>query len=539
MSCNIKRILQFKEAISYQTIQVYSHSDNITNSCMYSWSSDGACWTNWSTFDMYNRVCKQLGTDFYLRVLLLGDFEKISLNGVFTNCYSICLDSSSTFLTDFCAQENLFQPYNNLDCALLLQQQLADSVVCMFGIPIYYFRVNPNEGATDYTFKEHFLHHIEAVKQIKLMISDGQMPSSNPKLTEFDFDWETDWETELSKTQFANAFGDNAYPKSGDFLYIPLMKRMWEVNSAYDEKNEGLLWRSTTWKLSLVKYTEATNVDPSAYDDLIDSWVQHYEDVFGEVETKEQIRETGSYAIDSPKFAATNLYNVFMEDSVRKQYTKEDVDILDKSYNHRSNVVSRNIYKFKNPNGCIVYQNTICGNEGTIIFIIETPGSLKNVEESNILEFGEVRVRMQYTPKPESFKISFGNHSCELEPFKSYMVILKWNKNNYSEELNVYNYKHPDNVPVYKIRPMMYWFDFENPICELTGPYNNDYDMRSAQECIIHAYPMYMTNIKYYSRALSNEESIKESIKYTTTHDSCVINDLARPIYSGHGYTVK
>ena len=32
-----------------------------------------------------------------------------------------------------------------------------------------------------------------------------------------------------------------------------MMNRMWDVNAAYDEKNEGLMWRSTTWKLQLVK----------------------------------------------------------------------------------------------------------------------------------------------------------------------------------------------------------------------------------------------------------------------------------------------
>ena len=157
-------------------------------------------------------------------------------------CLNILYNSTKDFLKDFCGDPNLYQPYNNLDCALLLQQQLADSIICMFGIPIYYFRTVPREDTADYTFKEFTLRDVVAVKQLKLMIQDGQMPSSNPKLTDFDFDWETDWETELSKTQFAKAFGDNAFPKSNDFLYIPMMKRMWEVNAAYDEKNEGLMW---------------------------------------------------------------------------------------------------------------------------------------------------------------------------------------------------------------------------------------------------------------------------------------------------------
>lgn len=539
MACRLKKIIQLNEAISYVDIRILNGSSDITTLCQYSWSTDSVCWTNWASIDMYKRICPNLDTDFYLRVLVDNPFDNVMLGNTYTKCYSVCLDSSMNFLSNFCEDPNLFQPYNNLDCALLLQQQLADSVVCMFGIPIYYFRVNPNEGATDFTFKEHYLHHIESVKQLKLMITDGAMPSSNPKLTEFDFDWETDWETELSKTQFAQAFGDTAYPKEGDFLYIPLMKRMWQVNAAYDEKKEGLMWRSTTWKLALVKYTESTNVDSSEYDEIIDGWIQHYENVFSEIEHNEQERETGATPLTAPSFAATNLFDIFMEDAVRKQYTKQDTTIVDKTYNHKSLVVARNLYKFKNENGCVTYQKPICGDSGTLMFIIETPGTLMNKIERDIINFGNVQVTMKYREKEKDFLITFGELEQILLPFKSYMIMIKWNRASYSTELNVYEYKHPADMPVYKVRPEMYWFDYENPVCELIGIYNNDYDIRKEMECKIHSYPLFITNIKYYNKALDKQEAMKESIKYTTQHDNCVINDLARKISSGHGYAVR
>lgn len=539
MACNLKRILQITEAITYQSIRIFYQNIDITTKCEYSWSIDGVCWTNWTSIDMYNRVCENLESDFYLRIRTIDGFDKVKLGDSYTTCYSICLDSSMDFLTNFCEDPNLFQPYNNLDCALQLQQQLSDSVVCMFGIPIYYFRVNPNKDATDFTFKEHYLHHIESVKQLKLMIPDGSMPSSNPKLTEFDFEWETDWETELSKTQFAQVFGDTAYPKTGDFLYIPLMKRMWEVNAAYDEKNEGLMWRSTTWKLALVKYSESTNIDSSEYDEMIDGLIQHYEDVFSEIEHNEQERETGATPLSAPSFAATNLFDIFMEDAVRKQYTKHDTMIVDKTYNYKSTVIARNLYKFKNENGCITYQKSICGDSGTIMFIIETPGTLINKIERDILNFGNIQVTMKYDEINQVFSIVFGDLEQTLLPFKSYMVMINWNRASYNIELNVYEYKHPKNIPVYKVRPELYWFDFENPVCELMGVYNNDYDIRNKMDCKIHSYPLFITNIKYYNQTLNKQEAIKESMKYTTQHNSCVINDLARPISSGHGYAVK
>ena len=93
----------------------------------------------------------------------------------------------------------------------------------------------------DYTFKEYLLHNVVDMKHLKLVCQDGTMPSSKPQMTEFDFDWETDWEVEISKTAFAKAFGDKAFPKQRDIIWIPLMGRMWEVNSAYKEKNEAYM----------------------------------------------------------------------------------------------------------------------------------------------------------------------------------------------------------------------------------------------------------------------------------------------------------
>lgn len=538
MSCGIKRIIKLNSAIKTQPIIVFNDKIDITQSCSYSWSGDGVCWSPWTSYSDYLRITKKLNTDFYLRILLSGGFSQLIVNDCCTSDYTISIDSSGTFIQDFCAETTLFQPYNNLDCALQLQQQLSDSVVCMFGIPIYYFRSEPNKQSVDYTFKEYVLHNVVAVKQLKLMIPDGAMPSSNPKLTEFDFDWESDWETELSKSQFANAFGDTAYPKYGDFIYIPLMNRMWDVNSAYDEKNEGLLWRSTTWKLQLVKYEDSTAYGKSDFDDLIDALIpKTYENVFGEIEQVEQERETQSLQTAAPMFAATKLHDIFMEDAIRKQYTKEDVAVIDKQYNHRANVVGRNMYRFKNENGCITYQKGICGDDGTLMFIVETPGSLKEIER-DIIQFGNLHVSMSYNNDKLSLKTN-SNMVVELQPFKSYMCIIRWNRGSYTMSMDVYEYVHNDKLPVYNLKPEMYWFDFENPVYKGVSDYDTNIIFDTPQPCQVHAYPLQLTNIKYYNRYLDDETSIKQSILYTTNHESCVFNDVARHIHSGSGYTVR
>lgn len=536
-NCVLIKIIQFKDAINYNTIKIITkNSNNIVNNCKYSWSIDNVCWVDWCTYADYNRICKTLNTDFYLKIKIFDEFDKIYIGNNCNNCYSITYDDSCIFLQNFCDNPSLFQPYNNLDCALYLQQQLADSIICMFGIPIYYIKCEPQQDTIDYTFKEYVMHNVKSIKQLKLMITDGQMPSSNPKLSEIGFDWQIDWDTELSKTQFANAFGDQTIPTQRDMVYIPMMKRMWMVNSAYDEKNEGLMWRSTTWKISLIKYVGSTNIENNDYDEIFDNWVPNtYEKIFGNIEEIEQNRETGSTQIKSPEIAATNLYNIFMEDSVRKQYTKDDILILNQNYCHKNIIFGRNIYKFR-PNGIIVYQNGICGKDGTLMFLIETPGSAEIDKLYNIIQFGEINIYAKFDG--QYYKLLCDSHELIIEPFKTYMIVLKWNKINYVNEFIAYMHTHIAEIPQYMLKPEMYYLDFDNPIKSVIE-YNLDWESNKELVCKISGYPFNMTNIKLYNKYLDFKECSAECVKYTTNNKNCIINDLARPILTGHGYSVK
>lgn len=548
MACGIRRILQFGVAIPYQSIKIKDlDGSDITKTCMYSWSTDMVCWTDWASHGNYIKICKNIESDYFLRVLLFGSVGDVFLNGSLTTCYNICLDTSNPFLEDFCAGSNLFQPYNNLDCALLLQQQLSDSIVCMFGIPVYYFRVDPKPETADFTFKEFSLHNVVSIKQLKLMIPDGTMPSSNPKLSDFDFDWETDWEVELSKSQFAGAFGDKVFPKQRDFIYIPMMKRMWTVNAAYDEKNEGLLWRPTTWKLSLVKYNENTNVDiPDNMDALIDNWVLNtYENTFEERESNEQKRLVGSGPLDSPSRASNSsalspsssstLESVLKYDALRDKVSR-NIKIADRQLYHRNSIIARNMYTF----GEVQYQEKMCGPDGTLLFVLQTPnGTIET--DLKIIEFGPAVVKISSNNKGGRYLLKFADLESELDVDSVYLVVLKWNRKNVVTEMTVYPYTHNQNVPKYMLKPDMYWFDYEHPVSSVQRLYYDELQVATPQTCCISTSSgtVGLTNIKYYNTYLDQIDSVKEATKYTTQHENCIINDLARPLTSGLGYQVR
>ena len=543
MSCLIKRILQFQNAVVFGPLVLKDNNGiDITNQCLYSWSSDSVCWTSWVDYNTYLRLAKNIESDFYLRILISTQLSQVYLNNMLTTCYSMCLYNPNPFIEDFCGTQ-LFNPYVGLDCALQLQSQLANSIICMLGIPVYYFRVLPQKETADYTFKEYVMHNVTSVKQIKMMIPDGTMPSSKPQFSDLDFDWEVDWEVELGKAQFAAAFGDEAFPKQRDFIYVPMMKRMWEVNSAYDEKNEGLMWQSTTWKLGLIKWNEKTNVEQGEFEDLIDTLVVNTNDnVFAELEANEQRRESAVEQTDSPRYVANNIDNVFLEDFIRHQFTKSTIRVIDKQYNHGSLVVAKNMYQFIQPMSgekCFIsYQKGYCGEDATLSFIISTKGE-KLKDKQTLISFGNIEIQC------DGSNVYLENACASLEKLNQtnvctdYLVICKWSRKSAVKEIFAFPYVGPAGVPAYQVRPEMYKFDFEATDAESVKEYNNDYIAKEQQRVKVYGNAFLLTNIKLYNSYMSNEDAIKESFKYTTKSKSCVFNDVARPIDSGNGFSVK
>lgn len=553
--CALYRIVQIDVPIEYSEISLYDKSGNdITMSSHFAWSTDNVCYTEWTDYNTFRRLTSSIETDFYVRILISTSLSRVELNGVGISCYSVCLDNTNIFLTQFCDTQ-LFSPYDNLDCALLLQQQLSDSIICMLGIPCYYFKVDYDEDSVDYTFKEYVMHNVTSCKYMKLMIQDGQLPSSRPQMTEFDFDWENDWEVEMSKTMFARAFGDTAFPKQRDLVYVPMLHRMYEVNSAYDEKNEGLLYRSTTWKLAMVKYNDKDNVSENEYESVIDNLlINQYDDMWRDVEFTEQERESGITQTDMPDFAANSLYNLVNSDAVRAQVTS-DVKVVERQINNGATVVCRNMYA-GGESSFIRYQNTYCGDDFTFITIVTLPSAYDIInlpKESKIVLFGSVSldISADYSIKRETvrgrrieyadgeYKISFNGmeYSTPINEVKSLMIICRAKRSNFTSDMKVIEHIHR-KPGVSLSQPQMFRFDFDNSTSKVNS-YNNDFTTRNQNIVSIYTGLVGVGSFKLYNSYLNNEESITEGLKYTTTDERCIINDAVRDFTSGEGFYVR
>lgn len=507
-----------------------------SNKLLISYSADYVTYSNpivYGSSDFTN-IFQNIENDVYLRIYITDSslagsveysFSTIMIGGIL---YHIGLDFTISITSDASKNiqwsPNCIDPYANLDCALILQQQLSDQVICMLGIPIYYFRVDPIEKSRDIVFKEYTLHQVVQVKQLKLMLQDGQLPSSNHRLTEFGFDWETDWEVELSKTQFATAFGDKVFPKTRDFIYVPLMRRMWTVNAAYDERADMLMWRSTTWKLSLLKYSEADNINISEgslpdsidFDSIIDSLNLYdpYEEDFdldraNKESTYNQINSPSNKPDNNSLWPSNNkIIDLKKFDNLResieyignllKTPNLSDLNIGSDILCHKNNIIARNFYsilpnsyhKFlkTSDNGIrpyfkinyskkISYKNSNKLSLSLLLYIkITDTKSLvyDNNKKEDLILFGfnnskdseDLVKHISILFDQKTNNLVFGNSYIQTEIHyltNNEVYLLEYSLDNINSNkisLNVYKQLYPTDRPLYTIKPEQRYFEF-------------------------------------------------------------------------------
>lgn len=541
--CAPKQIITFNTPLNNKclsTIKVYDECNEEFNvdTIEYAYSLDSVCW---SCFVNYNTLLTNtidIIQDLFIKIKIGGVISSIMVNNnQFTN-YSTQLDSAFNFA--YCdVNSNMYNPYANMGCAMELNQKMADLVCCMFGIPIQYFRLNPAEGSKDITFKEYTLMNVEPPKNIKLVVQDGQMPSSKPEFNDFGFDFSTDWETEIGKTMFATAFGQNAQPMEGDFIWIPMMKRMWQVSGAYEEKKDALMWNATTFKVSLVKYEEKGSVDLGDLEEMVDSFVKNkYDDIFGEDD--EDTAGTGMDSVAAPVGAADNLYPIYQSDATRKYITTSGINISDTSTYFKGTLISDAWYTFDQlfDNQKIIYQKQYCGDDITICFIINplVIATAGNSFNGQLLSIGTLKINVEQTRLETKLTVNKNpNLTITLGSGNTYFVYLRWSKSLNISEFGSILYTYNQAIPIYKLQNGHYYYDVDNKHA-VNDKWNVEYNISSKQDITLYNFVGNITNIKVFS---NYNDNLSEMLQQYPTNNYLLVNDTARKLVGLDGVKIR
>lgn len=541
--CSPKQIITFNIPVNFDELS----SITITDDCgteynsrvlEYAYSVDNVCWSCYIKYDDILRNTVDLGTDFYLRIKISGPIKSISINNTLYTDYTTQLDSAFNFT--YCStssNSNMYNPYANMSCAMDLNRQMSDLVCCMFGIPIIYFKLSAEQTSKDITFKEYTLMNVEPPKHIKLIVADGQMPSSKPEFNDFGFDFSTDWETEIGKTMFATAFGNTAQPMEGDFIWVPMMKRMWQVTGAYEEKKDALMWNATTFKVSLAKYEEKGSVNLGDMEEMVDSFIKNkYDDLFGD--DTEDTNGTNEVAVESPISAKDTLYPIFKSDATRKYVTCSGIDISDKSTYYKGTVISDALYEFNKlfDNQRVIYQKQYCGDDITISFIINPLVITKNNFNGPLLSIGSLKVFIEQTTTETIIYINKDkNLSITIQSGETYFVYIRWSKSLNIAEICAALYTYNQAIPLYKLQNGHYYYDLDNTI-KSVSTWNIEYSITEKSDITLYNFVGNITNIKVFN---IYNDNISEILQQYPTNNYLLVNDTARKLVGLDGVNIR
>ena len=492
----------------------------------FAYSLDGSCWSCYMTYKeaLINTI--DLKQDFFIRVQVKGAISKVILNSEQISDYSTELVGCFQFTA--AENTNTYNPYANMDNAISLQQQLAESVSQLVGIPCYYIKLNPNSGSKDLTFKEYALMNVESIKQVKIVIQDNQMPSSKPEFSDWGLDWQTDWEVEVTKGSFATAFGNTAQPMEGDLVYIPMMKRMWMVNGAYEEKKDGFMWIATTFKLALTKYQEKDSVMLGDAQDFVDNIVKtKYEDLFDEDDNS--TLDSGEASTESPKFAAASLYPVFESDAIRKYITCDTIDIRQNSLYEEGTLVSDSMYEFLNHGiqSRIIYQNKYCGDEMSMSFIIKTEIVMGQFD-GPLIQIGNFKIMIRQESQNTTIFVNKNDKLSVTIPCNNpTFITLKLSKKLNLTEMFAYEYTYNKKIPSFKLQKHHFYFNIDNPISSSKGKFDVEYIIPERTQVEVNDFYGWITNFKLFD--LYNDNTT-ELLQMYPTHQHLLINDTARRV---------
>lgn len=262
-----------------------------------------------------------------------------TVDGVIESCPQLCVACTDPFLYNGCAtievsctDDSLFKPYSQFKT----QQtyiQLANIVKNIFGHEVNYFRTEPDTRTKDVILMEYSLHNVVDQQSLKILVPDNEFPQeSTTKYDMFGMEFE-DFEIHITQQEFQEVFGFGTRPRSHDYMYIPLINKMYTINSVAlgDRFNEEI----TYWKVMLTKYQNDTSVIKNEFETVTDDLFTDVDEVFG-TEIRDDIIKT-----TKPEIFQT--VSTSYRDGIRN-LTSIFLDIKDYDLRNRWTVVSKNYY---------------------------------------------------------------------------------------------------------------------------------------------------------------------------------------------------
>lgn len=232
----------------------------------------------------------------------------------------------------------LFRPYDVMKPAQSIYKQMACAASEMFGHCVRYFKTQAKVESADPVLKEYSLYEVTDVKDIKILIPDNTLPDNAIRFMPYDMDFGDGLECHIVREHFERAFGPSELPEQKDYIYFPLIDRIFEVNSAYLYRD--FMGMEAYYKVMLYKWQDKLNV--MRENPEIDKYVNDLHDSLDDI-LQPQIQKE---FLNTTKPTQYTTVAVGGYDYVRS-HINDNLIIVDKDLSNYFTVISKNYYDLK------------------------------------------------------------------------------------------------------------------------------------------------------------------------------------------------
>lgn len=188
-----------------------------------------------------------------------------------------------------CCGNEIWNPYN-IGGAISTYRFLSKAVSDIFGFCVQYYKTEADQRSKDVVLKEYTLFNVIKSSEVKIMVPDNALPTREIAFSPLMLDYAMDvFEIHIVKSEFEQIFGRGTKPEEGDYLYFPIMQKLYEVNSI--ARPDDFMYDSSYWRVGLITYQQRNNF---AFSDQniefeVEALVSNMDDFEAEVIKEEKI----------------------------------------------------------------------------------------------------------------------------------------------------------------------------------------------------------------------------------------------------------
>lgn len=208
------------------------------------------------------------------------------------------------------------------------------------GHDVKYFKVQEDISTEDSIFKEYSLHNVISQKDLKIVIPNNEIPLNRDlNISAWDLGYQDLFEIHILVSEFCDAFDTERAeyqfnkPEKRDFMYIPLLEQMFEIESV--EPMDRRASESLYWKIFLKTHSMHGDL---AHDSELTEEEENAISFTADEEFESEMEEGNEYSSPTQSYTGHEKYNPV------RSFINSDLEIVSEEINNNYTVVSYTNY---------------------------------------------------------------------------------------------------------------------------------------------------------------------------------------------------